>query len=371
MIVKKNIDSLQLLRGIAALAVVCHHTFRAVTVNRPSELLLPDSYISMSAIFVELGAMGVDLFFILSGFLMIYISDPYTEGKKSTVDFLANRLIRVWPLYLAVTLYSCYSIVKNLHYGGSAFDLQPVRLLSFFFVPSFNEHGGLQPILGVGWTLNYEAFFYLIFAVSLAFRSVSLLKLTAGLVLVSYAVGAFFPKNSAAHVFLFNSVILEFILGAGLATGYVRGIIPNLREWVWLALGLTTLAVFARYPAESSFRLVTRGIPAALIFIFILMSDKKISWPRWLLLVGNSSYSIYLIHIPVIYFVTPRILGKMSRLGFQSMAAEVAALIGIASAIFMGIAGHFVLEKPLTRLAKYTYHRMHGRHAMKTDLITR
>ena len=82
---KQDISSLQVLRGFAALAVVCHHAFRAVTVNRPMGFYFPDSYISSSAIFVELGAMGVDLFFILSGFLMIYISQPLHGRKKIDV----------------------------------------------------------------------------------------------------------------------------------------------------------------------------------------------------------------------------------------------------------------------------------------------
>ena len=289
------------------------------------------------------------------------------EGKKSTFDFLASRIIRVWPLYCVVTLFICYSTFRNLPTGGSAFDLQTLRLLSFIFVPSFNEHGRLQPILGVGWTLNYEVYFYLIFTISLIFRNANLLFVSSGLVLASYTLGSVFPAGSVAHEFLFNSVMLEFILGAGIATAYIKGKFSHRREWVWLALGVVLLFFLAKFPADSSFRIVTRGLPAALIFIFILLSDKKISWPRVFLLIGNSSYSIYLMHIPILYIVAPRVMVRMSRFGFPAMAAEVGALLAIVAAVLIGIAVHFILEKPLTRFAKYVYRKLQSKLAIESS----
>ena len=153
----------------AALAVVAHHAMRAVTVNASPDLKLPQPLLLTNHAMIELGAVGVDLFFILSGFLMVYIAGPYIEGRRSTGNFLLQRAIRIWPMYvLATGLYLGLSIALRLSQGRELpFDASPLRLLSFVFVPSFNASGLLQPILGVGWTLNYEILFYLVFALAL------------------------------------------------------------------------------------------------------------------------------------------------------------------------------------------------------------
>lgn len=357
---KQGISSLQALRGLAALAVVFHHVLRAVTVNSPAALNLPASPILSNAILIDLGAIGVDLFFVLSGFLMIYISRPYQEGRKTTGDFLAHRLIRVWPLYAVVTAYLYCLTWYNTHTGGSAFDLSALRLMSMFFVPSFNESGALQPILGVGWTLNYEIFFYLVFAAAILIQKRHLLAVSTVLVGASYAIGALLPEGAVLRAFLFNSVILEFLLGAAIATAYMKGMISTRYAYAWLAAGLVILALFAAVPAEEGFRLLTRGVPAALLFTFVLLSDSKIRWHRAIIVLGDASYSIYLAHVPVLYVVAPRVMGKVARLGYPSLAAEAGAIAAICACLMVGLLCHVALEKPLTRLAKHAYQLARG-----------
>jgi peptidoglycan/LPS O-acetylase OafA/YrhL len=87
-IARSKIESLQALRAIAALFVVCHHAFRAVTVNVDQSLGLPAPVLLTNRTFIEIGAFGVDLFFILSGFLMILISGPYISARKPKLDFI-------------------------------------------------------------------------------------------------------------------------------------------------------------------------------------------------------------------------------------------------------------------------------------------
>ncbi|SEN48528.1 Peptidoglycan/LPS O-acetylase OafA/YrhL, contains acyltransferase and SGNH-hydrolase domains [Duganella sp. CF517] len=352
---KQSITSLQALRGLAALAVVFHHVLRAVTINRPADLHLPASPLLSHPILVDLGAMGVDLFFVLSGFLMIYISRPYQQGHKSTADFVANRLIRVWPLYAVVTVLLLCQAYYNTRAGGSGFDLTPMRLLSLFFVPSFNEAGVLQPILGVGWTLNYEVFFYLVFAAAILIERKHILAVAVVLVGGSYAIGALLPHGSVLRAFLFNSVILEFLLGATVASAYMRGALVAKHAYACLAAGLVVLAIFAPVPADEGFRLLTRGVPAALLFAFVLLSESKIRWPRAIILLGDASYSIYLVHVTVLYTVAPRAMGKLTRLGYPSVAAEGGAIAAMIACVAVGLLCHFLLEKPLTRCAKHIY----------------
>lgn len=354
---KQNISSLQALRGLAALAVVVHHVLRAVTINQAAEFNLPPSPLLSNPFLVDLGAMGVDLFFVLSGFLMMYISRPYEQGKKSTGDFLANRLIRVWPLYAVVTLYLLCQAYRSAGAGGSGFDLAPARLLSLFFVPSFNEAGLLQPILGVGWTLNYEVFFYLVFAASILINRSRILAIASVLVGGGYAIGALLPDGSVLRAFLFNSVILEFLLGAAIASAYMNGRLVAKHAYACLAAGLAVLAICVPVPVDEGFRLLTRGVPAALLFAFVLLSENKIRWPRAVIVLGDASYSIYLVHIPVLYTVAPRVMGKLSRLGYPSIAVEGGAVGAVIACVLAGLLCHFVLEKPLTRVARHLYHR--------------
>ena len=357
---KQSISSLQALRGLAALAVVFHHVLRAVTIKRPADLNLPLSPLLSHPILIDLGAMGVDLFFVLSGFLMIYISRPYEQGRKSTGDFLAHRLIRVWPLYALVTICLVGQAYYNTRAGGSGFDLTPMRLLSLIFVPSFNEAGVLQPILGVGWTLNYEVFFYLVFATAIVIKKDRILAVCTVLVGGSYVVGALLPHGSVLRAFLFNSVILEFLLGAAIASAYMKGILVARHAYTCLAAGLVVLAIFVSVPADEGFRLLTRGVPAALLFAFVLLSESKIRWPRAIMLLGDASYSIYLVHVTVLYTVAPRVMGKLTRLGYPSIAAEGGAIAAIIGCVGVGLLCHFALEKPLTRAAKHLYHWARG-----------
>ena len=357
---KQGLSSLQALRGLAALAVVLHHVLRAVTINLPANFGLAPSPLLSHPILVDLGAMGVDLFFVLSGFLMIYISLPYQQGKKSTGDFLVNRLIRVWPLYAVVTIGVCCLIYYTKPDGGADFDLAPLRMLSVFFVPSFNQTGLLQPILGVGWTLNYEVFFYLVFAAAILIQKKRLLASSTILVAGGYAIGALLPPGSVLGAFLFNSVILEFLLGAAIASAYLKGMLAARHAYLWLAAGLIALALFAPIPVDEGFRLVTRGVPAAALFTFVLLSESKIRWPRALIVLGDASYSIYLVHVPVLYTVAPRVMGKLARLGYPGIAAEAAAIATISACVVAGLLCHFALEKPLTRFAKHIYHHARG-----------
>jgi peptidoglycan/LPS O-acetylase OafA/YrhL len=335
---KRNIESIQVLRGLAALAVVCHHAFRAVTVNRPADVDLAPMLLS-NPILVEIGAMGVDVFFVLSGFLMVYISRPYITGEKSIGDFLMQRAIRIWPLYAVVTLVSCVLIYQQgAGPGVTPHDLTPLRLASFFFVPSFNHGGLLQPILGVGWTLNYEAMFYLCFAAAILLARHRLVLVLAVLLFGLYTAGLMLPQGSAAHAFLSNAVIFEFLFGAVIGHALVLGRLPIPRASLWFGFAAMLLVAFAPYPAESGYRLATRGLCAAALFVGVLHLEGKLNWPRALVILGNASYSIYLVHILLVYRVTKPALHRLPQFMGTTLVPEVSAAIAIAVCLAAGIA---------------------------------
>ncbi|WP_182422176.1 acyltransferase [Aureimonas sp. ME7] len=279
---RNKIESLQALRAVAALCVVAHHAFRAVTVNADPALGLPEPRLLFNEHVVEIGAFGVDLFFILSGFLMVVIAGPYVEGRRPKADFIVQRIIRVWPLYaLATLLFLALKLAAWAVRGGPIpFDFDPLRLLSLAFVPSFNENGVLQPIVGVGWTLNYEFLFYLVFLAALVAGTRHVFATLCAFLAVVFAVGLALPADTAAGAFLANPILFEFLFGGAAAVLWQRGLLPKASGWPLVALGLALLWAFAFVPNESVMRFLARGLPCLLIFAGILVLNDRIAWPR-------------------------------------------------------------------------------------------
>jgi len=157
--VKSNYFGIQALRFIAAgLVLVTHSTFYA------SERLGTGGSVWHQ------GAVGVSIFFVISGFVMV-VSTRKTWGQVNAWKaFILRRIIRIVPMYWTATTVKliCLLVVSSavLH---SKFDLQHI-ISSYFFVPTVNVEGEVKPLLAVGWTLYYEMFFYVIFAVALYTR---------------------------------------------------------------------------------------------------------------------------------------------------------------------------------------------------------
>jgi peptidoglycan/LPS O-acetylase OafA/YrhL len=348
----RKLDSLQVLRGFAASAVVLHHSLRAVTVNRPIDLPVTANTLVPPATLIQLGAFGVDVFFILSGFLMMYISGPYFERKKSVWHFFAHRLIRIWPLYALVTGAQCCLLLRTfIKTSKVPFDLHPIRLASFLFIPSLNEKGLLQPILGVGWTLNYEMLFYVCFAGTLiSGPRYAMLKITA-LLITLFALGIIL-RPSIAGEFLGEPIMFEFLFGAALGSALRIRRFDPVHPYAWITGGLILLVMSAFLPAGLLPRPILWGIPALLIFIGFFALEKSTSWPAWMQLIGDASYSIYLIHILVIYRVVVPAVRILQRLGLDQISIVGASFAALLGAMAAGLCLHFVAEKPIIAFFK-------------------
>src|SRR5262245_21275262 len=139
---RRSLLSIQILRAAAALGVVLAHIF-------PSAVI---------------GTAGVDLFFVISGFIMVYASDRLFERRDAPRIFFLRRLARIVPLYWAVTaVLVAYPLLAGVDLA--AVSLSPgVILGSFLFFPVPRPDGSLLPVHFLGWTLDYEMFFYVVFA---------------------------------------------------------------------------------------------------------------------------------------------------------------------------------------------------------------
>jgi len=277
--------SVQALRALAAWVVVCHHFMQ----------IFFDFHAKgpIGQFFVDKGAVGVDIFFVISG-LVIFLS---TEDKDVPAGrFIVNRIIRIVPAYWLYTL----AMGLLLLVASPLLPHQEISwqnfLLSLFFIPSENPGGyGLYPTLNVGWTLNYEMLFYLLFAMVLVFSQRYRPLIVAAALVVACEVLGRYGVNSR---FYRNDIVYEFLLGVGIGVIYRRGWI---KQALWLPLAAIALALVTIYHLAPSERFTNWGIPSALIVMACISLEPYLRGNRLLKTLGDCSYSVYLLHVLVLY----------------------------------------------------------------------
>jgi exopolysaccharide production protein ExoZ len=352
---KRTINTLQALRGIAALLVVSTHVETAYRENPVAGV----PWVSHMGGLSGFGGVGVDIFFIISGFIMVYVGVRYFRGEGSITDFLARRVLRIYPLYWLVTLLlvtaatakTLLSVVQGQPFAKALdFDLQWYRLLgAFTLFPTYNELGNVQPIVGVGWTLSYEVFFYLVFALALAigFRWAPFVVVAVfvAIVFVPFPVG-----SSALGNFLKNPVLLEF--PAGMLIGYA--VVLSLRPPRWLILSCTLLGVVGFLPDliwnfPYDYHYLYRGIPSALLIFGLIFWEIGVGLnvPPLLVKLGDASYATYLLHTLVISYVVLPVVKALPIL--QSIQVDVLGFFTFMIAAGAGWLLYDWLERPLQR----------------------
>jgi exopolysaccharide production protein ExoZ len=302
----KPLLSIQYLRALAALAVVAFHSERAA----------------------PLGQAGVDVFFVISGFIMWMVTTkPVGPG-----EFLWHRLVRIVPLYWIATL------IMAAHQHAEPLDI----IQSLLFWPYHDAHGQLWPILVQGWTLNFEMLFYLLFAATLLMpRRARLPALTAALCGLS-AIGLLLqPQDAALHSYT-SPLLIEFLAGVCISALVQRGMVPTLRMAVaMLAMGAVGFMLSLGDYTPELWRFLVWGIPGALVVWGAVSVELRVGLPaiKPLKLLGDSSYSIYLFH--------PFVLKTVAR-----PLASFAAVIPVAGVMLagagIGVVAYYVLERPIT-----------------------
>lgn len=289
--------SVQLLRAVAAATVVFGHAETEATQVLPG--LRPIGF--------DFG-IGVDIFFIISGFVM-WLSSAHLFGRAgASWTFLRRRFLRVVPLYWLYTLGMLAAILLFPSKLNNA-EISPGMVISsFLFFPMLNAHGTYNPVLALGWTLNYEMFFYALFAASLVFERLRGFRVLAGLilgfVLVGFALDVV-PGGAAADravgheplAFWGEPIILEFLLGVLLARRFqARGHTPS-AGWFLAAMAAAAVSYALLSGVES--RVVSLGIPSGFFaagFIFCLPERLDDFLSGVARIGGDSSYSLYLSH---------------------------------------------------------------------------
>lgn len=340
----RKLDGLQSLRGVAAMMVVMRHLHLEFLKSIPA-FHLPAP---IQRIF-DAGQNGVDLFFVISGFVMVYSSRRNFGQKDYPIEFMSRRIARVVPVYwLYTTVYIAVMLVVQSPAAG--LSRAPSYLAaSYFFFPMINPGtGALEPVYGLGWTLNYEMYFYVLFAL-VAWLSQSRAVLALSLI---FAVIAAAGQSAAPPIgplwFWSRPIILEFLAGALVAhfLGSDRTFQPGLRVFfataaivLWLGAALLNLSL-------TSLSLVL--VAATLMVVAMTSGPINLSRPigRIFLLMGDASYSIYLCHM---FIVRGASLVTRSVHGTYAHAIAMAAIVLIVTPA-VAIASFHLLERPMTRL---------------------
>ena len=220
--------------------------------------------------------------------------------------FLARRALRIVPLYWLLT---AVKLAVVLLAPAMALSTAPTTwnvVASFLFIPSRNALGVVRPVLPVGWTLEFEMLFYLLFAAALALR-VRVMWVVVPLAGVA-AAGFWRQAGWPAPCFLLNGMVLEF------AGGMVLAALPVLPRRRWgLAVAACGLVGLVVLPLAGPWRFMMWGGPAILVMAGVLALEG--AWvPAWMLAIGDASYAIYLVHP----FVVPA-------LGWGAVPVSVAA----------------------------------------------
>ena len=285
-----KIQSLQVLRALAAWLVVYHHYMQIFhSFNSTS---------SIGEFFSSRGGFGVDLFFVLSGFMMyLAASRPSTDGWS----FFIKRLFRVFPTYWFFT----FIIIIAVELIPSAFIYNQYTaytlIQSLLFIPHENVSGlGVYPVLTVGWTLNYEVLFYSILAVCLAVFKRKGIYICCVLILLFPIV--FYSFDNVTMSVIKNPKMWQFVFG--MAIGYIF-LKYKIIEIQLFKTGLISLiAGGIVLSGIVGYGLIHTTISASLIVIgFILINNlfnEKNLLTQFLIKLGDYSYSTYLAHILVL-----------------------------------------------------------------------
>lgn len=319
-----KIANIQIMRGIAALAV----TFFHVAGTQEKEGL--NGW--MFSLFNGWGSWGVDLFFIISGYVMAI---SLSRSNDTAAHFLLKRLIRIYPLYLILTvLYCLISIITPKLFSN--FTLNPEWLLASLTLTSGFAGFG-EPILGQGWTLEFEALFYLSIAVALVLRKNHRLEIFTSVLLLGLCVLGI------------NSIILEFSFGM-LAAYFKKSFhkVASLKYFL-IVSGIAALVLQKYNNIEDLPRFIQFGIPcAAFFFGFLLVSPVK---NRFFLYVGEISYSIYLLQ----FFVIP-IFFKFLKYDFNSeLFADIRGILAILSILGLSHISYKFIEVKCAIFLKNTF----------------
>lgn len=337
-----KLQSVQSLRFIAAFLVLIGHLF----MEAKKHGLITEDVHAMIDMFPW--GTGVDIFFIISGFVINHVMSRMENTPHNVKDFIIRRLIRIVPIYW---LYTGLMVVAMVVFSGivKSNTLESSHILaSLFFIPWENPTTGeLRPVLGQGGTLNYEIFFYAFAACAILlpqkYRNMFLTITLIPVFLFSHFLG----EAPYFKVFLGYSIILEFILGIWLYEIYKRvKTLSTPLSLILIGFGLISMVVLADIGIDEDWRVLKRGLPSMIfsagIIFFPLAQRSDTLINKLITLLGDASYSLYLSH--------PFVLVLLAMLWKHFDIASSIIYVGTATILCLcaAVISYVMIEKNIT-----------------------
>lgn len=320
-----RLPALQVLRGLAAVLVVLFS--------------IGSSFAETSQQNVNpfaIGAIAVDIFFVMSGFVIAYSM----RSENTMLHFLVCRLARVAPLYwFLTTVIICISILSAQLSGGATPNSEHI-LRSYLIIPYQRDDGRIQPLFGLAWTLCYEVYFYIIF--SLCLCTGRLAPWVACLLLaINVLAGQVWSSKVVLWQFYTDPIIAEFAFGILLSRLYIwqKGFVrADAFSSTMLAFG-----AFVLYRSDPGLpHVVHHGLVAALIVsAFLWLPPIRGRWVACLVVLGDASYALYLSH-PFLLRAAIKLSSPHLSDDLFSLSTAPALVFALAIALLM----HQIVERP-------------------------
>lgn len=347
----KKLNNIQALRGIAVLLVVIYHTMPILLKYNLNFGAIPNSF--------SFGYVGVDIFFVISGFIMVMISKD-SFGNRNVwrihqfYKFIYFRFTRIYPLYWLYSILLLPIFFIKPEWVNSSQDHVDL-ISSFLLFPS-----DVLPLLLVGWTLNHEIYFYIIFGLFILFINKNdLFKYSLIWFCFVLFTNIIYKENSPLIKLIINPLTIEFIFGILIGIYFIKYNHRLAFAKTFLFLSFFSLFILAYYhnilPALGGnwHRVVVGGIPASLIVFFSIEVEKQgLILNQLLIKIGDASYSIYLSHILVLNTVA-----KISSLFLiKNYIFELAMATGmLIITVLYGLISYKYIEIPIINYTRFIY----------------
>jgi peptidoglycan/LPS O-acetylase OafA/YrhL len=363
-----KLNSIQFLRAIAALLVVYDHS---LTLQNSYGTSWQQKFFNLS----RFGCIGVDLFFVISGFIILFVANNY-QGKSQGLYFLEKRFYRINPIYYILTI---IAFVINLTQNSQPVSNSLKTLFdSLLILPIRGDINDHNLIVFPGWTLVFEWLFYLLFYLIILLKVSNKFFSLTGMILLLVICGRIFKPMDLRLSLITNPILLEFLLGCLICYIYltVRKIHPFIGVSC-LLMGVCCYVYMIIYGFDdiwynkniesgtlSVARFLQWGLPSSLIVAGCIFLEKN-GWfariwnNKYALLCGDASYSIYLMH-----FIAFKLLRLLYKETGYFLPTDVMVWLQFFIAVAISIWFYKVVEKPLLQ---YMYKNWMG----NTPLISK
>ena len=334
----KKIDSIQHLRFLAAAMVLFGH---AMMEAHKLGIVGTDVYRNVD---IFPWGSGVDMFFIISGYIVCHVTKNTGHAFSDVKTFAIRRIIRIYPVYWLYTALMIVAIVFfNAVVTNNKITTEYIVASILLFPWPRPSDELIRPILGQGWTLSYEMFFYFIFGFSLILKKQHRYIAVCLAMALVFIAGNILSEKYWIRTFFSYSIILEFILGI-----LVYNIVSRIRKIEFLGcvvliiLGIIGLLLGEFLAVPDAWRLVSRGLPSSLIVLGWVFLERDRVFPAFFVILkklGDASYSLYLSHPFVI--IPLAIAWKKLSIGYPF----IFIILVVFSSIIFSIISFEIFEK--------------------------